>query len=326
MTMNTYIATPEVMAIGEIHLEGNVIPHAWYQNITLPNGRPDVESIILLSEIVYWYRPTYVRDEESGLVTQVNRKFKGDALQKSKKDLADQFGFTERKVKESLANLEKLGLITRDYRTVETLKGIKASNILYIKVHPEKIKEASFQKCHSYGKNPPHLCPNSAIGKAENGRTYTYTTTKISPENITPPIPPQIQESAEPEDRGLSSSKEFSKEASDVAVALISEMKKIKPKFKAPKSINHVIQSVDLMIKNDNRTPQEIMAVFSWAISDSFWADKMFKPNPAKYLREKFDQLEMKMNAKPEKKPRKFAPNSNDAEAKRIWDSMPTIG
>jgi hypothetical protein len=166
-------ATPEVFEIGKIHLEGNVIPHTWYHHIKGPTGRPDVEAIVLLSEILYWYRPEYVRDEHTGQVIGVRKRFKGDALQKSKKALAEQFGFTERKVKESLALLEKIGVITRDYRTVETSDGVLCSNVMYIKIHPEKIKEISFKNvipmaefCHT----PP---TNFVIPPPEKCQTYT---------------------------------------------------------------------------------------------------------------------------------------------------------
>lgn len=64
-----------------------------------------------------------------------------------------------------------------------------------------------------------------------------------------------------------------------------------------------ILTEVDRMIRIDKRDPARIVDVFRWALCDSFWCDKMFKPNPAKYLREKFDQLEMKMRAEPQDAP-----------------------
>src|SRR5688572_6230681 len=100
-----------------MNFEGNVnvIPHSWYSSIKFPNGKVDLISITILSEILYWYKPTYTRDEVSGKLLQVDKKFQGDSLQKSKTALADQFGLTERQVKESLQRLEEMGLIKRDY-------------------------------------------------------------------------------------------------------------------------------------------------------------------------------------------------------------------
>jgi len=57
--------TPEVEAVGQMHFEGNIIPHRWYQNIThtTPGGhtKPHLEAILILSDVVYWYRPVVRR-------------------------------------------------------------------------------------------------------------------------------------------------------------------------------------------------------------------------------------------------------------------------
>ena len=49
--------------VGKINFIGNVIPHTWYKTILRENGKPNVNAIIILSDIVYWYRPKEVRDE-----------------------------------------------------------------------------------------------------------------------------------------------------------------------------------------------------------------------------------------------------------------------
>ncbi len=164
---------PEVLQMGRIHLEGNVTPHSWYDHIRFENGKVDLVSVTLLSEIVYWYRPTYVRDEISGKVIATHKKFKGDALQKSKKSLADQFGLTERQVKDSLARLEQLGLITRDYRSMKTKTGLTLSNVLFIEIHPKKIEAISFTQRQPYdvSTSDPHT---------PERHTYTEITTKTT--------------------------------------------------------------------------------------------------------------------------------------------------
>lgn len=60
------------------------------------------------------------------------------------------------------------------------------------------------------------------------------------------------------------------------------------------------IKTVDLLVRVDKRSPESIVKVLEASLNDSFWMDKFFRPNPAKYLREKFDQLEMKFSKKPE--------------------------
>lgn len=107
----------------------------------------------------------------------------------------------------------------------------------------------------------------------------------------------------------------FPQEVKDVCSAMNSALQQAKPDYPVPKNLTPLQTLIDFMIRLDKRSPQKILDVFRWALADSFWADKMFKPNPAKYLREKFDQLEMKMNAKVPQKDRKFAPSSNDDAA-----------
>lgn len=122
-----------------------------------------------------------------------------------------------------------------------------------------------------------------------------------SKEEITPPIPPHLEEDnatkvAEKKDK-FSAPHEV-KETSD---AMVQTLKEEKPNYKAPSNLSQWNVSIDQMIRLDGRTPEQIIRLFRWAVADTFWQAHMFKPNPAKYLREKFDQLEMKMNAKPSK-------------------------
>lgn len=91
--MSRYAPTPEVMAIGQINISGNVTPATWWKYIRLPSGRPDATAIALLSEIVYWYRPTEVRDEHTGALLGYRKRFQGDKLQRSYQAFAEQFGF-----------------------------------------------------------------------------------------------------------------------------------------------------------------------------------------------------------------------------------------
>ncbi|MGQ0979487.1 hypothetical protein ACT4V8_13270 [Acinetobacter baumannii] len=74
---------PVVDKIASLNIEGNVIPANWFNTFKLENGKPDTNAVILLSEIVYWHRPTIVRDEDSGHIVSVKKKFKADLLQRS---------------------------------------------------------------------------------------------------------------------------------------------------------------------------------------------------------------------------------------------------
>ena len=91
--------------VGSVHLEGNVLPTNWFNTFKLDNGKPDVNAVILLAEIVYWHRPTVVRDEDSGQIISVKKKFKSDLLQRSYQSFADQFGFSKQQVTDQTTHL-----------------------------------------------------------------------------------------------------------------------------------------------------------------------------------------------------------------------------
>lgn len=47
-----------VDAMGSINISGNIIPAVWYRTITKENGKPYLLAIVILADIVYWYRPS----------------------------------------------------------------------------------------------------------------------------------------------------------------------------------------------------------------------------------------------------------------------------
>ena len=52
----------------KLNISGNVIPQMWYRTIIRESGKPNLTAIIILADIVYWYKPTELRDENSGQV------------------------------------------------------------------------------------------------------------------------------------------------------------------------------------------------------------------------------------------------------------------
>lgn len=85
-----------VDSIGKINIIGNIIPHTWYKSIHRESGKPYLNAIIILSDIVYWYRPIELRDEHSGEIIGYKKKFKGDLLQRSYQQLSTMFGISKR--------------------------------------------------------------------------------------------------------------------------------------------------------------------------------------------------------------------------------------
>jgi hypothetical protein len=63
-----------------MNFEGNITPHSWYTHIKRESGKPYTIAIVLLSEIVYWYRPKEVKDEKTGQVVGLRKRYEADKL------------------------------------------------------------------------------------------------------------------------------------------------------------------------------------------------------------------------------------------------------
>lgn len=123
---------------------GNIIPANWFKELRFPSGKPHVNAILILSDIVYWYRPTEIRDEHSGAFLGYRKKFKSDKLQRSYGAIGELFGLTKRQVKDAMDYLEdEKKLITREFRTVDTEAG-RLNNVLYIDLNVEELRKVTY--------------------------------------------------------------------------------------------------------------------------------------------------------------------------------------
>lgn len=134
-------ATQTVIDIGNINLTGNIIPHLWRKYLKFDNGKTDLLAIDILSELVYWYRPTIIKEDSYGGSISYNKKFKSDLLQKSYAELADYSGCSKRQAIDAIVRLEKKGILTRVFRTIETFKGVLCRNVLFIEMHPKALMD-----------------------------------------------------------------------------------------------------------------------------------------------------------------------------------------
>ena len=135
--------SPIVDQMYGMEITGNVIPLNWFKTITTANGKPNSTAIMLLSDIVYWYRPKILRDEATGEFIGIKKRFKADLLQRSYRQFSEQFGYSKRQVTEAIKALESLGVIRREFRTVSTNMQ-KLSNVLYIELFPDKLMELTY--------------------------------------------------------------------------------------------------------------------------------------------------------------------------------------
>ena len=121
---------------------GNFIPAAWWRTITTGTGRktkPDFPVILVLSQILFWFRPRnrYLGEDK----WQWEKRFDADLPQISRRHFANRFNLTMRVVSRCLAKLVQLGVIRTHLRTRTTAEGQKLHNCLYIELVVEKLEE-----------------------------------------------------------------------------------------------------------------------------------------------------------------------------------------
>lgn len=134
----------------------------------------------------------------------------------------------------------------------------------------------------------------------------TYIESKEeSKEDNTPPTPQKedAAKAAEVDSKSSSKSKrekpDFSPKVREIANLMVNELHAANPHWLIPKNLHPMMVEIEKMLVEEKREAKTIIDVFMWAVNDSFWMDKLCKPNPAKYLRSQFGQLAGKMNAKP---------------------------
>ena len=190
--MNIHYSTGNktVDAVGEMNLTGNIIPEAWYRTIT-KNGKPCSLAILLLADIVYWYRPTEHRDETTQNVIY-KKKFRDENyLQRSYEQITEKFGISKKQARDALITLEELGVVKRHFRTI-TVSGMRHSNVMYLGLDPDVLKMLTYPNEEPIYKNvnTPLSKGNDPITELsspndEKVGTYTKTTTEINLETST---------------------------------------------------------------------------------------------------------------------------------------------
>lgn len=146
--------TEVIKRIHEIEITGDVIPPSWYSHIiyTTKKGKvkPDMLAIAILANIVYWYKPRIIRDEQTNRVTGYERKFDLDKLQRSYAQLGKFYGQTKDEVKTAVRRLEDLKLITVEFRTLK-INGKVHNNVMFVEPIPDSIKKIN--EITPYAKN-----------------------------------------------------------------------------------------------------------------------------------------------------------------------------
>ncbi|NBU53544.1 MAG: hypothetical protein EBS33_04125, partial [Alphaproteobacteria bacterium] len=150
---------------------GNITPHDWYEKFTNNRGRPDLSLISVLAEIVYWYRPKKVKDNQTGDITYVN-KFLGDAWQTSYEHFEKKFGFNREKLRRIFVKLEQMGICYREFRNVK-LRGQTYNNRLFIHLSPQFLSSyANNKKFAELKTYENHVKPDFSALKREEGSPH----------------------------------------------------------------------------------------------------------------------------------------------------------
>lgn len=135
--------TSVVQAIGDFEHVGNLVNPAWAHWLKVFNGGKTSNvipiAINILGDIVYWYRPTEIRNEKTGAITGYRDKFWDDKLQRSYAAIASQWAITKSQAKSAVKLLEDAGVINVEFRNV-VVKGQSLSNVMYLEPYPEVVK------------------------------------------------------------------------------------------------------------------------------------------------------------------------------------------
>lgn len=158
--------------LSKINISGNIIPESWYHHIVKSHGRPDLVAITILSEIVYWYRPS----------SDGSKKYAEDLLQKSYSELEEKYGFTRKQVLSAFETLESLSLVAREFRNVK-IRGRIVPNIMYVYLDPIRLMEIT----EDTSKSEEHI---SQKGEISPQKKVTYPTLKVelSPIEVKTPL------------------------------------------------------------------------------------------------------------------------------------------
>jgi hypothetical protein len=162
-----------VDAMGSINISGNIIPSIWYKTITKDSGKPYLLAIVILADIVYWYRPSEVRDPGTGHILGWKKKFSEDILRQSYQYYADLFGESKKTVKTAMDKLEHLEVIQREFRTVNYGDGLVSNNVMYVELKPDILYNLTFPE-----ENPAPNQKNGSGAEVSDDKTGGSLPTK----------------------------------------------------------------------------------------------------------------------------------------------------
>lgn len=296
--------------ISALHI--NSIPETWYHTIKR-NNQPHAMAILILWDLVYWYKWTEVRDEASGLVIGYKKKFKADLLQRSYEAIGNKFGISKRQATDVIVFLEKMGAVKRVFRNIR-VANTTLSNVLFIELVPSVIKElcnADLGEVSRNGVGGSHA--DSGDGLSELGETYTTTSTnnttiisnystslnneppKLSDfNNETKKVTRSKKTNTQQYEEYISSLTDTEREQSAKCVDLFIELhKQIDPYYNRDKS--RLCWQVEFakFQRESHRSYVQILQVIRSAMTNPYRNDHIYKPE---YIFNNFEDIVQSLN------------------------------
>lgn len=176
--------------ISKLKITGNIIPHNWYSTMLYltPKGKkkPHLTAMIILSDIIYWHTNTEKRNETTGMIESIRKKFKSDKLQKSYQDYANLLSLDKEVIKDAFKFLVFTRVICLEFRTI-LVGGVPHSNVMFIDINVENLIKYSFPTPMEFltprGKIQYPYRVNNLYRLGKLTHTYTENTTESTTEN-----------------------------------------------------------------------------------------------------------------------------------------------
>lgn len=300
MEGSTYLSGNAI--VDEIsQLRINSIPDCWYHNIK-KNGQTQAMAILVLWDLLYWYKWTELRDEHTGLITGYKKKFAADLLQRSYSDIGAKFGITKRQATDVISFLAELGVLKKHLRTISFKNGLRCNNVLFIELIPSKIKEISNEKTAPIytptGTDESYIIEDEEVSRNDvtpshektsdlytsKRETNTTNTTIISTNNSTTNLNrSEAPISAKPKSKKIDESEkqleflnnldeDVRNQALELKNYLLEKHRTIDPKYnrQAKQFIEWQFYLAKCITEQD-RTPEEIKTAIDFVINDDFW-------------------------------------------------------
>ncbi len=175
----------------KLNISGNIIPQTWYRTVVRESGKPNLTAIVILADIVYWYRPTEIRDESTGQVVALKKKFKADLLHRSYQQISEQFGISKKEATNAIIFLEKLRVVKRVFRTI-TINGLVINNVLYLELVVSRLRELTYPEeksdvsASSEGERPEEKDTTCLGGAVRQTTPYEKGAVSFERERVSP--------------------------------------------------------------------------------------------------------------------------------------------